>query len=271
MKYYYLIATLPDLSLEIETANINFDEIVETIERNLTNEDKQIFKYLIYPHDNRNLLNAIFKKHHGIVPLPFQRPAVFSPVIIEDYVQERYNFPDYMADFLMTFQERFSEMEMVETETHLVESFIREVSQVPEAFIKDYYFFEKHLKSMVAAFNRSLYNFHGSVSVLEETEISEKLANEGSGMSVLSQAYPFIVSLREAIHSKKPWLIEQTVDQIKWEFIDHYNKEFFSNRHVYGYVLKLFILQRRDLLEQADTKTHFERLNKQVGAFRELI
>ena len=270
MSYYYLIATLPDLSLEIETANISFDEVIETIERNLSNEDKQIFKYLIYPNDNRNLLNAIFKKHHGIVPLAFQRPAVFSPVIIEDYVQERYNFPDYMADFLMAFQERFSELDMNELESHLTGGFYYEVSQVQDEFVKDYYFFEKSLRSMVSAFNRAMYNFHGSVSAMEDAEISEKLANEGSGISVLAQAYPFITSLRDAIHSKNPMIIEQAIEKIKWEFIENHKKEFFSRQHVYAYVLKLFILQRQALLEQADTKMQFERLNNQIGAFREL-
>ena len=271
MKYYYLIATLPDLSLEIETSNINFDEIIQTIQRNLSNEDKRSFEYLIYPHDNQNLLHAIFKKHHDLIPLPFQRPAVFSPVVMEDYVQERYNFPDYMADFLVTFQERFSEMSMGEIESHLLQAFYQELSRVSDAFVKDYYLFEKTLKSVVAAFNRSVYTFYGSASVLEDSEITDKLANEGSGMSMLVNAYPFIVQLREAIHSKEPLIIEQCIDKIKWEFIDNYNKEFFSNTHVYGYVLKLFILQRRALLQQADANEHFERVSNQVGAFREQI
>ena len=271
MKYYYLIATLPDLSMQMETANINFDEIIETIERNLGNEDQQAFKYLIYPNDNRNLLNAIFKKHHGFTPLSFQRPAIFSPAMVEDYVQERYNFPEYMSDFLIAFQERFSEMPMDEIERHLMDGFYREVTEKADAFIADFYSFEKVLNSMVAAFNRSNYNFYQSGGVLEDQEITDKLINEGSGLSVLANAYPFITNLRDAIHSKDPVSIEQTLDEIRWEYIDTYRRDFFSSQHVFGYSLKLFMLQRQAAVGQADAKEHFERLSEQVGAFRELI
>ena len=271
MKYYYLIATLPDLSLQMETATINFDEIIETIDRNLSNKDQQAFKYLVYSNDNRNLLNAIFKKHHGFTPLPFQRPATFGPAMIQDYVQERYNFPEYMSDFLITFQERFSEMPMDEIEIRLMEGFYQEVAEKADAFIADFYLFEKVLNSMVAAFNRSNYNFYESRGVLEDQEITDKLTNEGSGLSALANAYPFITNLRDAIHSKDPLSIEETLDKIRWEYIDSYRKDFFSSQHVFGYSFQLFMLQRQAAVGQADAKEHFERLSEQVGAFRELI
>ena len=270
MKYYYLIATLPDLSLEAETTNFNFGEVIDTIQRNLGEEDQQTFKYLIHPHDNGNLLNAIFKKHHGLVPLPFQQPSIFDQATIEDYVQERYNFPDYMSDFLVTYQERFSEMGIDEIEYNLLKGFYQEVSRVPDTFVVDYYQFEKTLRSMVAAFNRTMYPFVGTWPSLEDAEVTDKLANEGSGMSILAQAYPFITPLREAIHSKSPRAIEETIDEVKWGFIDNYGKGFFSNQHVYSYVLKLFILQRRASLAGADRDQHFERLIDQVGGFKQL-
>lgn len=270
MKYYYLLATLPDLSLDIETSNIDFSEIVNTIKRNLSEEDRKTFKYLIYPNDNRNLLNAIFKAHHGLIPLSYQKPSVFDEATIEDYVQERFSFPDYITDFLTTFQERFPEMGMDEIENHLMEGFFQEVAQLQDPFIGDYYSFERTLRSIVSAFNRSLYNFLDTGSGLEDPEVTDRLANEGSGMAILAQAYPFIASLREAIHSKDPLVIEQAIDRIKWEFIGNYSREFFSSRHVYGYTFKLFILQRRAAIDRADAEEQFTRLNDQIGALKQL-
>lgn len=270
MKYYYLLATLPDLSLDIETSNIDFIEIVNTIKRNLGEEDRKTFKYLIYPNDNRNLLNAIFKTHHGLIPLSFQQPSEFDQSTIEDYVQERFSFPDYVTHFLTTFQERFPEMGMDEIEDHLMEGFFQEVAQLQDPFIGDYYSFERTLRSIVSAFSRSLYTFLDTSSGLEDPEVIDKLANEGSGMAILGQAYPFIASLREAVHSKDPLVTEQAIDRIKWEFIDNYGKEFFGSRHVYSYTLKLFILQRRAVIDQADPKEQFTRLNDQIGALKQL-
>ena len=264
MKYYYLIATLPDLSLEETKVKFDFDETLETISRNLEKEDELLLRYLLYPNDHKNLLNAIFHRHHHLPAVPFLKPAVFEEEIIEDYPHQQYTFPDYIADFLDDFQERFSEMSMREIENQLLQRFYQAVASAKDGFILDYFDFERILRSMITGFNRGLYPFKNPLEMVEEENISSRLAQEGVGVSLLAKAHPFIESLQQALVSKDPMKLEKTVDGIRWDFIDNFNWDFFGRQQVYGYVLKLLMVKRWAWLEEQQGEQHFERLCQQI-------
>ena len=264
MKYYYLIATLPDLSLEETRVKTDFDEALETISRNLEKEDELLLRYLIYPNDHRNLLNAIFHNHHHLPLAPFAKPAIFEEDIIEDYQHQQYTFPDYIADFLGTFQERFAEMSMREIENQLLHRFYSVVLSIEDDFISSYFTFERTLRSMISGFNRGLYPFKNPLEMVEDESISGRLAQEGVGVSLLAKAYPFIESLQQVLIAKDPTNIEKTVDGIRWDFIESFNWDFFGRQQVYGYVLKLLMVKRWAWLETQQDEQHFDRLCTQV-------
>ena len=263
MKYYYLIATLPSLSLEEMKAKIDFEETLETIQRNLEKEDESLFQFILVPNDHRNLLNVIFGQYHQL-PLPAMvSPSLFDQETIKEYAHRPYEFPPHMADFLVTSQERFDGMTMKEMENQLLDRFYQAVAKVDDEFIRDYFAFEQALHSIVAGLNRSLYESTGSIEPIEIDRISERLSQEGAGATLLAKTYPFIEKLGQAMATKDPMQIEKTIDQVKWEYIEGASNDFFGRQQVFGYTIKLLMVKRwADLKEQEDG--HFERLGQQI-------
>ena len=72
MSYYYLIAGLPDLEPGMDTRKIDFKGVVATIQRNLAPRDERQFRYLLYPNDNRNLLNTLWHKYKSFPNLEYE-------------------------------------------------------------------------------------------------------------------------------------------------------------------------------------------------------
>ncbi len=271
MNYYYLIATLPHLSLDETRRKIDFAETLETIKRNLERDDELLFRYLLYPNDNRNLLNAIFHHHHGVPLTGFLEPAIFDQSTIEEYLHEQYAFPEYMADFLRLYQDRFSELKLREIENELNRGFYHEVAQLDDEFIRNYFAFNRTLRSMVSGFNRGLYKYSAEVEPIEEEGISSQLSQEGAGVSILSKTYPFVEFLRDSLISKDPNRIEQTITDIRWDFVESYGVEFFGRQQVFGYVLKLLMVKRQTWLKDQNGKQHLERLINQIRTSSESI
>lgn len=263
MKYYYLIATLPDLTLEETKAKVDFEETIETIRRNLEKEDEKLFQFLLFPNDHRNLLNIIFSQYHQLDLPPFESPSIFDKEVLQEYAHRPYELPAHISDFIVTLQERFAGMSMAEMENQLLERFYQHIADLDDEFIRDYFGFERALRSILAGLNRGLYKLIQGVETIEIDRISERLAQEGAGATLLAKTYPFIEKLGQAIASKDPSHIEKTVDEIKWDYIDDASNDFFGRQQVFGYVLKLLMVKRwTGLREQEDG--HLERLCQQI-------
>ncbi len=263
MKYYYLIATLPDLTLEETKGKIDFGETIETIRRNLEKEDEKLFQFLLFPNDHRNLLNLIFSQYHQLALPPFESPSIFDKEMLEEYAHRPYEFPAHISDFLVTLQERFTSMSMAEMENQLLERFYQHIAELEDEFIRDYFAFERALKSIIVGLNRGLYTFMEGAEAIEIDRISERLAQEGAGATLLARTYPFIEKLGQVITSKDPSQIEKTVDEIKWDYIDGASNDFFGRQQVFGYVLKLLMVKRWTALREQEDG-HLERLCQQI-------
>lgn len=264
MNYYYLIATLPNLSLEETRFKIDFEATLTTIRRNLEAEDELLFRYLIYPNDHKNLLGAIFRQYQDTARNLFVEPAIFDRSEIEEYPRQPHDFPEYLGDFVREFQDRFSELKRSEVEAQLARKFYHEVDQLDDDFIRAYFAFDRVLRSMIAGFNRALYPYNQEVELAELDHISGQLTQEGAGAAILARSYPFIEALREAIDTKDPNRIEPVLWEIRWEFVESYAADFFSRQQVYGYVVKLLMVKRLTDLRVQRREKHLDRLVGQI-------
>ena len=62
MRYYYLIATLPEISPGNIPKDLDIGEVTELIRDNLEQEDRSQLNYLLYMNDNVNLINLLCEK-----------------------------------------------------------------------------------------------------------------------------------------------------------------------------------------------------------------
>lgn len=255
MSYYYLISGLPDLTLEVPV-KIDFQEALDTIERNLEEKDKILFPYVIYPNDNRNFLNFLFHEHKDFPSGEWLQPSILAKETIQGYHRARGVLPPYMEEFVSDYQDQFSSMTLASMEERLREMFYDEVKNLPEPFIMDYFGFEEKLRKAVAAYNFSYFNFLSPLPDNED-DVFHQLGKHKSIPASLQHEYPFLNDIGEVFEELTPGRVERWLDQIKWDYLSNLGG-FFKAEHVLAYTLKLLIVWRWQRLEKERDQPHFK-------------
>ena len=257
MNYYYLIAGLPDLSLDEDSPIIDTEEVVDTIRRNLTPADEAQLRYLIYPNDHRNFLNVLFHKFHSFPPLPFITPTTLTESDLQNYHQQQSVFPSYLGEFISSHEDQFTTLSPRQLEETLWELFYDEVEQ-QDSFIADYFRFNRQLKEMAAIYNAANYSFLSEPTTTEDREVKAI----GGGRAIPAtwlRDYPYLEDLGESVNSKNPDRIARFMDQVRWHYLEDVSG-FFGREQVFTYTLKLLIVVRWQQLAQVPGTTRFEDL-----------
>ncbi|MGD1957401.1 MAG: DUF2764 family protein [Fulvivirga sp.] len=261
MSYYYLIAGLPDLEPGMDTRKIDFKGVVATIQRNLAPRDERQFRYLLYPNDNRNLLNTLWHKYKSFPNLEHVHFCTLKDETLQDYHRQKSVFPPYIGEFLSIYEDQFPNMSPREMEDRLLDGFYEEAKK-QSPFIKEYFKFEKRLKEILAAYNASCYNFLSPPSAIDESILGQV----GKGKSVTPgflREYPYIETLGEKVDTKQPEELEKFIDHIKWDYLQEV-KDHFSGEQVFAYTLKLQLVLNERLSTLDRGAPHFQELQKTI-------
>ncbi|MEL7002819.1 MAG: DUF2764 family protein [Bacteroidota bacterium] len=261
MSYYYLIAGLPELTLESNLKKMDCDELFETIKRNLEPSDWQTLKYLIYPIDNRNLLTVLFLKYKNFSISPFLTPSIFSEEEMNEYHKHKSAFPDYMEEYLKLNEDQFPTMSPREMEAKLWDMFYEEMSS-QDQFVIDYYHFENRLKETIAAYNSDYFSFLGEPSLTDYTLLGQ-LGKGKTVSTTLLREYPYVEELGEKIHTSDPLSLERFIDRIKWDYLDEV-KGYFERDQVFVYALRLLMIKRWQTLELEKEEQRFNAIHKTI-------
>jgi hypothetical protein len=196
MNYYYLIASLPELSIEDPHHDISTSDTLDLIFRNLDATDLELARYLIYENDNQNLINAILEHYHQFPPSSFKTPSIYTNEEIIQFLKKDSEFPDYMTNYLMMFRDKFDLLRPSRLEEYLWIEFYSEVSTLDNCFIQDYFVFDKILRQLAAIRNSKIHE----VSLLSEF-INDKINRElniSRPKSIITKTYPFVGELWDA-------------------------------------------------------------------------
>jgi len=238
MRYYYLIATLPEITPGNIPKDLNIGKLTELIRDNLEWEDRQQINYLLYMNDNTNLINLLCSKRKERTVFPKASPSYYDEKELAELMRGRFELPDYMSDFLVRFEDQASTLSIQTLEENLWINFYKEVDEKCSGFIKEYYAFDRALRSIVSNTNAKLF---------PEQKLSSQLASSSinQGNTEYEEINVHYDELVDGLESKQPKFIQITMDKIRWEFADRYQPtEFFSNTRVFAYYLQLMMLEK---------------------------
>jgi len=255
VNYYYLIAGLPDLSLDEDLPKIDVEEVIDTIQRNLSSLDEASFRYLLYTNDNRNFLNVLFHEYYNFPTSTFLAPATLAESVLQDYRRQQSEFPSYLCEFIRIHEDQFSSLSPRELEEILWVMFYEEAEQ-QAPFIANYFRFDRQIKEMAAIYNSVNYSF-----LPQPTTVGGKESGAiGRGKTVPTawlREYPYLESLGEVIATKRPDRIEKFMDRIRWDYLEDISG-YFGCEQVFAYALKLLIVVRWQQMSPEKGSTHFE-------------
>jgi len=245
--YYYLLSAVPQLSLEDETyQRVNFDEVFKLVEDNITVSDGHKLHYLMYQNDNLNLVSAIARHHRKPVPHNlYHYPSVFDQEAMKDYERTYVLFPDYMHDFVETYRDEFAARSIATLEQWLLTAFYREATAWEDAFIRNYFSFERDLRNIITALNCRKYGYRMEEQLIGDAYINQQLLRSSAADFGLTQNYPFIEALQEYIERQDVPGLEHLMDSLLWEHLDELTRfSYFDSYQLLAYTLKLFMVKK---------------------------
>lgn len=265
MSYYYLISGLPDLSLDKAIDDkgkrqVDIDELMDTILRNLEPEDVSAIRYLVYPNDNYNFLSVLLQKHHDIPSVGYLQPALLDKEVIEEYQKNQSNLAPYMSDYIRSFEDQFTSMSPREMEDRLWQIYYEEV-QSSDTFIADYVLFERQVKQFFAAYNDSYFDFL-KAPLFEGSRMGQIGAGKSLPGDIIRQ-HPFVEKMGEIVASEDPIRIAAFSDKIIWDYLDQ-TTGFFGKEQVFVYTIRLMMVARWQNRDKDAGTAQFTQLQEDI-------
>lgn len=243
--YYYIVASLPELTLGQNIDDNAFDEIFSLINRNLTAEDRILFTHLRYPADILTIVNVLSNSKK----LPKHYPLVIGPpTLTKEQAGKIITHTDPAPKFIQNIFEGnrdWADEDIFEIEKALTEGFYESVLQVDDEFLRAYFQFDKDLRNITMALNARQYQFDKQPYFINHEPVNVKIKQSHSPDFGLSEQYPFVDKLLTKVSDKDPTALEKYLDELRWNFIDDFSRSSYFNRQIiFGYFIKLQITYR---------------------------
>ena len=255
MKYYYLIASLPNLNPDKPPRNLDFKKWHNFILRNLAESDRHILELLTVPERVKKLVQILHEKRKEpqVYPLVIEVPDL--PVEFKKTNDLITLLPPFLSDWLTENDYWLEEKPISDLERQLFSLFYHEISNSDNDFIKSYFRFLQDLKNIIAAINARTYDLPIKNQLIGESDINSSLTRSQTPDFGLGEQYPFIEQLQQYIDKSSLYDLEKYVDRLKWNRLEELTSlDFFESSNVFAYYLQLKIAWRWLLLDQQEAE-----------------
>ncbi len=234
MKYYYLLATLPDLdSTDIrELSSIDYEEVFDLIARNLTPADREIYHFILYPNDIRNILGRLYH-HYDHKPLPpLHYPSVLDEEEIADAFQNPVHLPDFMFEFISAYRGARSSDTL--PDVWIYSLFYEAVQKTANPFLIEYFEWKYGLEDTLAHLNR----LHFPIEIADPLPMTDAVVK-----SPVIDKKELQAALAPLLDNHQYVKFEKKVDNIYRSFYEHWRTGY-AAESVWAYTVLLLRLSR---------------------------
>lgn len=265
-NYYYLIAGLPDLTLEDSKLSYTVANFKKEIYPSLSEADRKLIDLFYLKFDNANLLKLLKNKDAEI-----DTRGNFSAVELVgniDIIKEGGTvnpgeFPSYLTVFITNYYSDTS----IDGNAGLLENDLAALYYAygmgsKNKFVFSWFEFNLTLNNVFVALAARKYKVDVARNIVGETEVTEALRTSGARDFGLTGEVNYFDKLVKISEIDELLEREKKIDQLKWNWIeDETFFHYFSVEQIFAYLLKIEMIER------------WLSLDKETGMemFRELI
>jgi hypothetical protein len=266
-NYYYLIAGLPDLTIDQGKLQFGSLEFREYLQTELHKKDYQLIEWLFLPNDNENLLNILNKKEaewniKGIYTKEELELAITEVVAPDKIIMdEKSGVKPYITEFLNSYFGENRLMPSLKTENELSFLYFADALKVKNDFLKSWFEFEINLKNLLIFNTARKFNVSYENELIGETQLTQSLKHKTSHDSGDVAEYQYFDRINQISENTDIATREKAIDQLRWTFLDEMNiSNYFSIEVVISYMIKLMIIERWLKLDPKTGEELFRRL-----------
>lgn len=248
-NYYYLIAGLPDLTLEDGKLSYTIADFKEEIYPNLSEADKKLVDLFYLKFDNANVLKLL-KNRDAVIDARGNYSAEELieniSVIKEGGVVNSKDFAPYLVAFITNYYNDASiDNELKLFENDLAALYYAYGMNNKNKFISSWFEFNLILNNVFVALSARKYKIDITQGIVGNTEITEALRTSGARDFGLTGEVEYFDQLVKISEIDELLEREKKTDILKWNWIeDETFFNYFSIERIFAFLLKIEMIER---------------------------
>ena len=246
-NYYYLIAGLPELSLDDSKLGITVREFRELYYPELADDDRALLDLIYLSYDNANLLSLLKDKEAAIAEGGLYTSEELLGIIeaarAEETPDRRY--PRYMYDFVAQMESEESAAEGIFPEDRLAQLYYAHAMSQGNVFVERWFAFNLDLNNFLTAIIARRYNLDVKPLIVGDNEVAKALRTSNSrdfGLTGVMDGFEEVMRISEIDNLVER---ERKLDVFKWEWMEENSFfDYFTVEKLFAFLVKIQIIER---------------------------
>lgn len=250
--YYYLVAGLPDISLEDGKLSYTISDFRAESYGDLSAKDQALIDLFYLKYDHADLL-SLLKDKDAVT----QGKGNFS---LEDLLQliasvkegekPDAKFPSYLYDFIAQYLALPAD-ELYKAENLLASAYYAYAMKSKNPFIASWFEFNLNINNILAAFAARKYKMNVAEVIVGDTDVCEMLRTSNARDFGLSETLDYFEPLQRLVETDDLVEREKKVDQLKWKWLEDASFfHYFTIERLFVFLLQLEMIERWVLLDK---------------------
>lgn len=244
--YYYLVAGLPDISLEDGKLSYTVDSFKSEIYPDLSDKDKNIIDLFYLKFDNDNLLHLLKDKEYVV-----KRNGNFSSdellslidTIKDGDIPDR-KYPSYFSKFISEYLALAPE-DAYRANDMLTSDYYSYAMRTKNSFVSAWFEFNLNLNNIQSAISARKYKIDVASTIVGDTDVCEMLRTSNARDFGLGDTLPYLENIQRISEIDDLLEREKKVDQLKWNWMeDESFFNYFTVERLFVFLLQLEMIER---------------------------
>ena len=246
-NYYYLIAGLPELSLDDSKLGTTVREFRELYYPDLADDDRALLDLIYLNYDNANLLLLLKDKETAIAEGGLYTSDELLAIIEAARAEEApdRNYPRYMYDFVQQMESEESAAEGIFPEDRLAQLYYAHAMSQGNAFVERWFAFNLDLNNFLTAITARRYNLDVKPLIVGDNEVAKALRTSNSrdfGLTGVMDGFEEVMRISEIDNLVER---ERKLDVLKWEWMEENSFfDYFTVEKLFVFLVKIQIIER---------------------------
>lgn len=250
--YYYLVAGLPDISLEDGKLSYTISDFRAESYGDLSAKDQALIDLFYLKYDHADLL-SLLKDKDAVT----QGKGNFSSedllqliASVKEGEKPDAKFPSYLYDFIAQYLALPAD-ELYRAENLLASAYYAYAMKSKNPFIASWFEFNLNINNILAAFAARKYKMNVAEVIVGDTEVCEMLRTSNARDFGLSETLDYFEPLQRLVETDDLVEREKKVDQLKWKWLEDASFfHYFTVERLFVFLLQLEMIERWVLLDK---------------------
>lgn len=245
--YYYLVAGLPELTLEDSKLSYTVADFKAELYPDLSDEDRRLIDLFYLKFDNANVLKLLKDKDAAI-----DLRGNYSAEELVEFISSLKEgdeiadavFPSYLSTFIFEYFNATAEDDFL-YEDRLAALYYEYAMKCKNKFVSSWFAFNLTMNNILVALTARKFKMDIAPLIVGDTEVCEALRTSGARDFGLTGEVDFLDQLVKISETEELVEREKKIDQLRWNWMEEATFfNYFTVERLFVFLLQLEMIER---------------------------